>query len=75
MTSNFSSFVHLLRQRALDQPETQIYRFLPDGENEEATLTYGQLDHRARAIAAHLQSEGAAGERALHSSVVFTRTR
>ncbi|HJP91738.1 MAG TPA: amino acid adenylation domain-containing protein [Pyrinomonadaceae bacterium] len=65
MTSNPSSFVHLLRQRALDEPETQIYQFLPDGENEQATLSYGELDLRARAIAAQLQSEGATGERAL----------
>ena len=65
MTSQISSFVHLLRQRALDQPDTQIYRFLRDGENEEATLTYGELDLRARAIGARLQAEGVAGDRAL----------
>ena len=65
MTSQISSFVHLLRQRAFDQPDTQIYRFLRDGENEEATLTYGELDLRARAIGARLQAEGVAGDRAL----------
>src|SRR6476659_1289569 len=65
MYSNYDSFVHLLRQRALDQPETQIYRFLPDGENEDAALTYGELDQSARAIAASLQSEGEAGDRVL----------
>jgi amino acid adenylation domain-containing protein len=63
--SNHSSFVHLLRQRALEQPEQQIYSFLPDGENEEASLTYGELDLRARAIAGVLQSEGEAGDRVL----------
>src|SRR5689334_24884712 len=65
MTSNPSSFVHLLRQRALDQPEQQIYSFLCDGENEEASLSYGELDLRARAIAGRLQSEGVAGDRVL----------
>src|SRR5215213_5786030 len=65
MYSNSDSFVHLLREKALDQPETQIYRFLPDGENEDATLTYGELDQRARAIAASLQSQGEAGDRVL----------
>jgi amino acid adenylation domain-containing protein len=63
--SNISTFVHLLRRRALDQPETQIYCFLLDQENEEATLTYGELDLRARAIAAALQAEGAARDRVL----------
>ncbi|HEY6802289.1 MAG TPA: amino acid adenylation domain-containing protein [Pyrinomonadaceae bacterium] len=59
------NFVHLLRQRALDQPETQIYCFLPDGETEDATLTYGELDQRARAVAASLQGAGEAGDRVL----------
>src|SRR5215213_1477533 len=65
MYSNPYSFVHLLRRRASDQPDRLIYRFLPDGENEDATLTYGELDHRARAIGAWLQSEGEAGDRVL----------
>ena len=65
MSSNPASFVHLLRQRALDQPERQIYRFLPEGESEGAALSYGELDLRARAIAAQLQSEGAPGDRVL----------
>lgn len=65
MTSDLYSFVHLLRQRAADQPQQQIYRFLSDGENEEASLSYGELDLRARAIAARLQIEGVAGDRVL----------
>jgi amino acid adenylation domain-containing protein len=65
MSSNPSDFVELLRQRALRRPDRQIYTFLPDGDNAEAALSYGELDLRARAIAARLQSRGSAGDRAL----------
>src|SRR5205807_1551124 len=41
------------------------YTFLVDGEGEEVFLSYGELDRRARAIAARLQAAGAAGERVL----------
>jgi acyl-CoA synthetase (AMP-forming)/AMP-acid ligase II len=36
-----------------------------DGETEKGTLTYGELDRNARAIAAALRSRGLAGEQAL----------
>ena len=39
--------------------------YLVDGENEEIRWTYADLDRRARAIAAWLQSLGLQGERAL----------
>ena len=65
MTSNPSDFVELLRLRALHQPERQIYTFLPDGDEQEIALSYGELDLRARAVAARLQSQGAEGDRAL----------
>jgi amino acid adenylation domain-containing protein/non-ribosomal peptide synthase protein (TIGR01720 family) len=57
--------VELLRTRAGEHPQRQAYLFLADGEREEASLTYGELDREARAIAAALQAEGAAGERVL----------
>jgi len=38
---------------------------LPDGDDEQVDLTYGQLETQARAIAIRLASLGAAGERAL----------
>jgi amino acid adenylation domain-containing protein len=65
VSSKPSNFVDLLRTRALHQPERQIYTFLPDGDNEAAALSYGELDLHARAIAARLQAEGAAGDRVL----------
>ena len=63
--NQFSTLVELLRYRASSQPERIAYIFLRDGEIEEARLTYGELDQKARAIAAHLQSLEAKGERGL----------
>jgi acyl-CoA synthetase (AMP-forming)/AMP-acid ligase II len=63
--NQFSTLVELLRYRASTQPERIAYIFLRNGETEEARLTYGELDQNARAIAAHLQSLEAKGERGL----------
>src|SRR5688572_22063736 len=60
-----TNLVELLRWRALSQPESVAYTFLVDGETSEVCLTFGELDLRARAIGAWLQSAGAAGERVL----------
>ncbi len=51
--------------RAQEKPNLRAYSFLVDGETEERTLTYSQLDLRARAIAAVLQSKGLLGGRVL----------
>jgi natural product biosynthesis luciferase-like monooxygenase protein len=59
------TLVRLLRQRAGAQPNRLAYTFLADGDDGESRLTYGELDRRARSIAAQLQSMDAAGERAL----------
>jgi len=62
----FSTLVELLSYRAQNQPEQKAYAFLlRDGEKEEISLTYPELDQKARAIASHLQSLGVSGERAL----------
>jgi acyl-CoA synthetase (AMP-forming)/AMP-acid ligase II len=42
-----------------------VYTFLSDGESDEVRLTYGDLDRRARAIAAFLQNIEATGDRIL----------
>ncbi|HEV2735001.1 MAG TPA: AMP-binding protein, partial [Longimicrobiaceae bacterium] len=60
-----SSLVDLLRSRADEDPARCAYTFLLNGEIEEGHVTYGELDLRARAVAARLQALGAAGERAL----------
>lgn len=60
-----SVWIDVLRERALRNPERLAYTFLPDGEQPQCRITYGQLDTRARAIAAKLQFQGFTGERAL----------
>src|SRR5688572_25178991 len=66
MTPDFNSLVAMLRHRALDQQNCRAYTFLTDGETETASLTYAQLDRRARAIAAALADRGASpGDRVI----------
>src|SRR5437764_14306984 len=60
-----SAAVDILRWRGLNQPDRRAYSFLADGETHEECVTYGELDRRARAIAAQLQSLAAPGERVL----------
>ena len=59
------SLVHVLRSRAIHQPEKLAYVFLEDGEIEAERFTYAELDMRARAIAAYLMQQNGQGERAL----------
>ena len=62
---NVGTLVDILHSKALYQPDTKAFTFLLDGETDETSLTYLELDLQARAIAAQLQSLGASGERAL----------
>jgi acyl transferase domain-containing protein/acyl-CoA synthetase (AMP-forming)/AMP-acid ligase II/acyl carrier protein len=59
------TFVHLLRSRASLRGQQPSYIFLSDRGAEENTLTYNELDRRARRIGANLQQLRAPGERAL----------
>src|SRR4051794_29449445 len=59
------TLIEILRERADRQGEKVAYRFLANGEVEEAALSFADLDRRARALGAYLQAHGAAGERAL----------
>lgn len=62
----FSSLVDLLRYRGIHEHDQKVYTFLSDGETETASLTYGELEKQARAIAVQLQELGITnGERAL----------
>jgi len=61
----FATLVDALRWRAEHQAGRLAYRFLPDGESWEITMTYGELDRRACAIATMLRSRQAAGDRTL----------
>ena len=61
-----TNLVEQLRYWASAQPEKIVFRFLTRAEeNEIQTLTYKQLDERARAIASKLVSMGMVGQRAL----------
>jgi|CXWL01.1.fsa_nt_gi acyl-CoA synthetase (AMP-forming)/AMP-acid ligase II len=63
--TTYSNLVELACSRANEKPDQTAYVFLQDGENESGRLTFADLDRRARAIAARLQSMGMTGERAL----------
>jgi amino acid adenylation domain-containing protein len=63
--ASFYAITDLLRVRAQQQPERLAYTFLRSGEEPDGTLTYGELDRQARAIAVTLTESGAAGERVL----------
>lgn len=63
--SGYGSLVELLRDRAAKRADALAFQFLIDGEVEGQRLTYGELDRKARAIAAALQQRCNPGDRAL----------
>ncbi len=60
-----SNFVELLCRRSLEQSDKTAVTFLLDGEDAKQSLTYAELDVRARALAVHLLKEISPGERVL----------
>jgi acyl-CoA synthetase (AMP-forming)/AMP-acid ligase II/3-oxoacyl-(acyl-carrier-protein) synthase/acyl carrier protein len=60
-----SAIVELLRIGAASAPDRTVFIFLKNGEQESGRLTYAQLDIRARAIAAKVQSLTNPGDRVL----------
>ncbi|MBW4477601.1 MAG: amino acid adenylation domain-containing protein [Tolypothrix brevis GSE-NOS-MK-07-07A] len=62
---NCSTVVDILRFRSSTQANRDVFTFLLDGETEQTTLIYQELDRRSRQIAAQLQALGLTGERAL----------
>jgi acyl-CoA synthetase (AMP-forming)/AMP-acid ligase II len=70
--SNYSHFVEVARQRAVEHPKRDCVIFLEDGENElvssvnSSSMTYQQNDQAACQVAASLQKRGIKqGERVL----------
>lgn len=59
----YATLIDILRDRAIGQSNQKAYTFLQNGEAQADSLTYNELDLKARAIAAGLQSWQ--GERAL----------
>jgi len=63
---SYRTLVDVLRERARERADDRAFTFLIDGELEGDTLTYGQLDAKARSIAASLAMQGLIpGDRAL----------
>ncbi|MGC1375083.1 MAG: condensation domain-containing protein, partial [Anaerolineales bacterium] len=50
-----NTLIDILLEKISYQPNKIIYTFLSDGETEDSSLTYGELDRRARAIAVLLK--------------------
>ncbi len=63
--ADLRTLVAVLRWRAETTPHGPSFTFLEDGETAQATWSYGELDLRARTVAAGLQARGAEGERVL----------
>lgn len=61
----YSTLVELLSWRADRQTDKQAYIFMTNGNVESASLSYGELDRQARAIAAQLQKSQVKGARIL----------
>ncbi len=59
------TIIDVLRWRALNQPARHAYTFLSDGENEEESLSYAELERGARKVGSLLQSYTTAGDRVL----------
>jgi acyl-CoA synthetase (AMP-forming)/AMP-acid ligase II len=59
------SLVDLLRYRAAEQRDDPAYILLSDRGSEDARISFGELERRARSLAAQLAERAAPGERAL----------
>ena len=57
--------IDLLRDRAAAQPEDPAFTFLDDGEEEGASITWGALERRSRAIGAAISRRVDPGARVL----------
>ncbi|ORW14883.1 fatty-acid--CoA ligase [Mycolicibacter nonchromogenicus] len=62
---NAHTLVDMLRIQADRYGDKVAFNFAPDGDKIMASLTYRELDDKARAVAADLQHQGAAGQRVL----------
>jgi acyl-CoA synthetase (AMP-forming)/AMP-acid ligase II len=59
------TLVDMLRFRAASEPDRLAFTVLADGDADDETISYGELDRRARSIAARLQAEYRVGDRIL----------
>ena len=61
----FPSFVHVVNDRAITNPDKKIFTYLSDGESKELYLTYRQLYDRAALVASAINRESSPGDRVL----------
>ena len=60
-----ATLVDLLRMRAATQGDDLAYQFVSSSDDRIESMTFGQLDEKARAIAVRLRHMNMAGQRAL----------
>jgi acyl-CoA synthetase (AMP-forming)/AMP-acid ligase II len=65
VTTDSQTLCEILQDRAERQTGQLAYRFLSGDGTDEQTLTYGELDRQARAIAARIQAVARPGDRAI----------
>ena len=65
------TLLEVLEEWARVRPEETIYSFLDSVGQEAASLRFGELDRRARAVAATLQERGGAGVKAGAALLLF----
>lgn len=63
--TRFNNFVEILKYRAKEQSNKIAFTFLVDGEDEEVSITYSEMNMRAESIAAELKKTCFVGDRAL----------
>ena len=63
--STSNTLVHILQKRAMEYPNQTAYFCISDVQQEGKKITYGELDRKAREIAATLQSFTSPQEKAL----------
>lgn len=59
------TLVQVLQRRASTDPRRRAFVFLRNDRSEEASLSYAELDRRARVIAGYLNTKGLPGQRVL----------
>lgn len=64
-TADLPTLVAVLRHHAKHFADERAITFLVDGENKEDSVTYAELDRRARAIAVQILEHAQPGDRAL----------
>lgn len=64
---NFDTFIDVLQDRARRTPDKIIYYYLGDGENVSDSITYSELEKRAKLLALQLLNTLDTGDRAILS--------